>query len=334
MRGIALAALLGLSIVTPLRAADPPVATVGTRSISRDELEKHVKPKLIEIDNERYEALREGLDEMIADELVKQEAAARKVTPEALEKQEVLDKVAAPSDDDIQKLYDENKDALNNAPLDGVKPRLVEYLKQQKAEERREAFVTELRGKYKTSVALSPPIVQVATAGRPERGPAKAAVTIIEFSDYECPFCKRAEPTVEKVMTQYKDQVRLVFRDFPLGMHAHARGAAEAAACANAQAKFWEYHNKLFTAKDLAPEKLKALAGEVGLDQAKFDQCFDKAEFKAGIDKDVADGNEAGVTGTPAFFVNGRMLSGAQPFEKFKEVIDEEIARSKTAKPS
>jgi protein-disulfide isomerase len=334
MRGIALATLLGLSIVTPLRAADPPVATVGTRSISRDELEKHVKPKLIELDNERYEALREGLDEMIADELVKQEAAARKVTPEALEKTEVLDKVAAPSDDEIQKLYDENKDALNNAPLDGVKPRLVDYLKQQKGAERREAFVTELRAKYKTSVALSPPIVQVATAGRPERGPAKAPVTIIEFSDYECPFCQRAEPVVEKVMTVYKDQIRLVFRDFPLGMHAHARGAAEAAACANAQGKFWEYHSKLFTAKDIAPEKLKALAGELGLDQAKFDQCFDKAEFKAAIDKDIADGNEAGVTGTPAFFVNGRMLSGAQPFEKFKEVIDEEIARSKSAKPS
>jgi protein-disulfide isomerase len=334
MRGIVLAALLGFIVVLPLGAAEPPVATVGTRSITRDELEKHVKPKLIEIDNERYEALREGLDELIAEELVKQEAAARKTTPEALEKAEVLDKITAPTDEEIQKLYDENKDALNNAPLEGVKPRLVDYLKQQKAEERREAFVGELRAKYKTTVALSPPVVAVATAGRPERGAAKAPVTIIEFSDYECPFCKRAEPVVDKVLGHYKDQVRLVFRDFPLGMHEHARGAAEAANCANAQGKFWEYHQKLFAAKDLAPEKLKAMAGEVGLDQAKFDQCLEKAEFKAGIDKDIADGNEAGVTGTPAFFINGRMLSGAQPFEKFKEVIDEELARSKSAKPS
>ena len=334
MRGVALAALFGLTVVLPLGAAEPPVAVVGTRNISREELEKHVKPKLIEIDSERYDAMREGLDEMIAEELVKQEAAARKVTPEALEKTEVTDKVTAPTDAEIQKLYDENKEALNNAPLEGVKPRLVDYLKQQKAEERREAFVTELRGKYKTTVSLSPPIVQVETAGRPERGPAKAPVTIIEFSDYECPFCKRAEPTVEKVMLAYKDQIRLVFRDFPLAMHQHARGAAEAAGCANAQGKFWEYHSKLFSAKDIAPDKLKALAGESGLDQSKFDQCFDKTEFKAAIDKDIADGNQAGVTGTPAFFINGRMLSGAQPFEKFKEVIDDELARSKSAKPS
>jgi protein-disulfide isomerase len=315
-------------------AAEAPVATVGSDTITRADLEKHVKPKLIEIDNERYDALREGLDEMVAESLVKQEAKARNMTPEALEKAEVLDKVPAPSDADVQKLYDENKEQLNNAPLDTVKPRIVEYMKQQKAEERHEAFVAELKKKYKTTVSLQAPTVAVDTAGRPERGGAKAQVTIIEFSDYECPYCKKAEETVKKVMTTYGDQVRLVYRDFPLSFHEHARPAAEAANCANAQGKFWPYHEKLFSSTDLSNDKLKAIAGEVGLDQKKFDDCLAKAEFKAAIDKDIADGGNAGVSGTPAFFINGRMLSGAQPFEKFKEVIDDELARGKPTKAS
>ncbi len=332
MRAIVLApiGLAALALTPAAWAAEATVATVGGTTITRAQLEAHVRPKLVEIENERYEALKDGLDEMIGEELFKQEAKARNVTPEQLEKTEIDAKVAAPTDAEIQKVYDENKSELGNASLESVKPRIVEYLKQQKAAERHEAFVGELRGKYKTIVALKPPVVEVATAGRPERGGGqKAAVTIIEFSDYECPFCKRAEQTVEKVMGAYGDKVRLVYRDFPLAFHAHARGASDAANCAGAQGKFWEYHSKLFASQDLSPDKLKTLAGDVGLDKPKFEECLAKQEFKAKIDKDIEDGGNAGVTGTPAFFINGRMISGAQPFEKFKEVIDEELARGK-----
>ena len=233
-----------------------------------------------------------------------------------------------PSDAEIQKVYDENKSQLGNQTLDQVKPRIVEFLKQQKAGERQQAFVEELKAKYKTTINLKPPVVEVSTAGRPARGPDKAPITIIAFSDYQCPYCKRAHTTVEQVMKTYGDKVKLVYRDYPLPFHENARPAALAAACANAQGKFWEYHQKLWAASDLSTEKLKAMAGEVGMDQKKFDECLAKQEFKAVIDKDIADGAAVGVTGTPAFFINGRMLSGAQPFERFKEVIDEELARS------
>ncbi|HXQ24091.1 MAG TPA: thioredoxin domain-containing protein, partial [Candidatus Acidoferrales bacterium] len=240
-----------------------PVATVGGRSISRTELESHIRPRLLEIENERYEALRDGLDEMVGDELFKQEAKARSITPEALEQQEVDGKVPAPTDAEIQQVYDANKEQLGDASFDSVKPRIVDYLKQQKAEQRREAFLTELKAKYKTAVLLRPPVVEVGTCGRPERGGgAGAPVTIIAFSDYECPFCKRAEGTVEQVLSTYGNKVRYVHRDFPLPIHAHARQASEAANCANAQGKFWEYHAKLFASEDLAPEKLQAMATE------------------------------------------------------------------------
>ncbi len=303
------------------------VATVAGRTVTRAELEKQVRSKLIEIDNERYEALKEGLDDIIANEMIAQEAKARSLSVEALVKQEISEKVKAPSDEVVKKFYDENKEAVQNAPFEGVKPQIVAYLQQQGMGQRQSEYLEELKKKYKPSITLPAPVVEISAAGRPEKGPKNAPVTIIEFSDYECPFCQRAEPAVAKVMETYRDKVRLVFRDFPLPMHKNAAPAAEAAACANAQGKFWEYHGKLFTSSSLGADRLKAIAGEIGLDAAKFDECVSKRQFKADVEKDLADGAEAGVNGTPAFFINGRLLSGAQPYEKIKEVIDEELAK-------
>jgi len=321
-------------LLSVAQAADQPVvAKVGTHTISRAELEKHVKSELMEIDMQRYETLREGLDEMIAEELTKLEAAARGVTPEELTQQEVYAKVGKPTDEQAQKLYDENKDKLGNASFDSVKQRLKDHLIQGMVEEREHAFVAELKKKYKTEVSLPAPTVDVGTGGRASRGGGPSApVTMIEFSDYECPYCKHATSTVEKVLTTYGDKIRFVHRDFPLSFHQHAQQAAEAARCAEAQGKFWEYHQKLFASEDLSTEKLKAMAKEVGVDQKKFDECLDKEQFKDGVARDLADGTNVGVNGTPAFFINGRMLSGAQPFEKFKEVIDEELAQGQKAK--
>jgi len=312
-------------------AATDKIASVGARAISRGELEDKVRAKLIEIDNERYEALKEGLDEMIAEELVKQEAKDRGITVDALEKAEIDDKLTPPADEQIQKLYDDNKAQLQGKTLDEIKPQILQYLQGQQKQERLTAYIEELKKKHKTAVLLRPPLVEVATAGRPERGGGpKAPITIVEFSDYQCPFCKRAEDSVNKVMQTYGNKIRLVYRDYPLPMHPMARPASEAAACANAQGKFWEYHQKLFDNQAaLSDDKIKQLAKDVGLDDAKFDDCLKQKPFKDKIDQDVADGGKVGVNGTPAFFINGRMIDGAQPVEKFKEIIDEELASAK-----
>jgi len=180
------------------RAADDVAATVGSTTISKADLEKHVKPRLIEIDNERFEALKDGLDEMVADELFKQEAKARNVSPEQLEATEITAKAGEPTDAEIQQVYDANKAQLQGQTLDAVKPRIVEFLKEQKAAARKETFINELKGKYKTVVNLKAPVVEVSAGGRPEKGPKDAPVTMIVFSDYECPFCRRAESTVEE----------------------------------------------------------------------------------------------------------------------------------------
>jgi protein-disulfide isomerase len=321
-----LAFALACALAPAVRAADQPVAVVGTVTITEAQLNAHVKPQLVEIENQRFEVLSGGLDEMISTALFEQEAKARGKTVEVLEAEEVTAKVPAPTDAEVQQVYDANKQQLQGQTLDQVKPRIVEFLKDQKAEERKAAFVDELKKKYKTTVNLKAPKVEVAAGDSPAKGPANAPIQIIMWSDYECPFCKRAEPTVAQVMKAYPDKVRLVFRNYPLPFHQNARPAALAALCANAQGKFWEYHDKLFAAADLSAANLKKLAGETGLDQKKFDECLDKKTFDAAVTADTAAGSAVGVQGTPAFFINGRMLSGAQPFEKFKEIIDQELA--------
>lgn len=162
----------------------------------------------------------------------------------------------------------------------------------------------------------------------PSLGPADAKVTIIEYSDFECPFCQRAQETIKKVLEEYEGQVRLVFKNYPLSFHKNAIIAAEAGECANEQGKFWEMHDKMF-ANRLSLEKkyLKKYAKEIGLNEEQFNQCLDSEKYKSAIDKDVVEGNKLGFNGVPAFFINGKLLSGAQPIEEFRKIIDEELAK-------
>jgi protein-disulfide isomerase len=173
--------------------------------------------------------------------------------------------------------------------------------------------------------------VDVATDDAPFLGPADAPVTIVEFSDFHCPYCKRVLPSLTEVRSRYGDKVKLVFRDFPLDrLHPQARRAAEAARCAHDQNRFWSYHDLLFAnAPQASPEQLKAYAEQVGLDVQTFERCLTGGKHAAGVQRDLDEGVRLGVSGTPAFFVNGRPLSGAQPAERFSRVVDDELRRVK-----
>ena len=176
---------------------------------------------------------------------------------------------------------------------------------------------------------VDPRKVPVPSADAPSRGPVDAPVTVQVFSDFECPFCARGRENVAKVMAKYEGKVRLVFRQFPLSFHAHAKKAGEAALCANAQDKFWAYHDALFTEqKKLSSDDLKATAKTLGLDEKAFATSLDSGAMEKALAADMAAGAKAGVTGTPAFFINGVMLSGAQGPEAFERIIDQELAGS------
>ncbi len=330
---LALAPLVAAVLTAASAAnADSPtdvVATVGDSTITRAELEKAVKAQLIEIDNQRYEVLEDGLNNLVSEKLLGLEAKAAGKSTEDYQKELMTASVAEPTDADVQKVYDENKEQLGGKSLEEVKGRIVEFLKNQGRAQKAQTLLAELRTKYKTDIKLAPPIIEVSDAGRASRGGgAGAPITIIGFSDYECPYCKKGEEVIAEVMLAYGDKVRYVHRDYPLPFHKNARPAAEAARCAGEQGKYWEVHDALFKAPSLEGTAVVDAAVAAGVDKAKLEACLADGHVKPMIDEDMTAGGDVGVTGTPAFFVNGRMLSGAQPLERFKSIIDAELAKT------
>jgi protein-disulfide isomerase len=277
-----------------------------------------------------YEARRTVLSQMVDDLLIEQEAKARGVTIAALVEQEITTKVPVLSEDDIATWYRANQARLQGATLDQLRPQIQVYLTQERTATARQQYLDQLRGKGSVRILLDVPrqAVAAATYTAASTGPADAPVEMIEFSDFECPFCLRAHPTVRQVLATYGTKIRFVYRHYPLtSIHPHARAAAEASQCAAEQGQFWAYHDTLFgNPSRLTDADLKAHASQLGLNAAQFNACVDSRKFQADVDADIKAGDEVGVDGTPAFFINGRMLSGAQPFEAFKRIIDEELA--------
>ncbi len=187
----------------------------------------------------------------------------------------------------------------------------------------------DVKGEPKQAVnANEEAVVNVSADDDPVKGDSNAKITIIEFSDFECPFCQKVEPTLKKIMDKYAGKVKLVYRDFPLAIHKNAQKAAEASQCADEQGKFWDYHGLLYAnQKALTIADLKKYAVDLKLDATKFNECLDSNKFADEVKKDLADGEAAGVDGTPAFFINGRKIVGAQPYEAFEKIIEEELKK-------
>jgi protein-disulfide isomerase len=318
-------------------AADTVVATYGDgQKVTFGELNERVKEPLANLEKQKYQLRKQGLEGFVVEKLVQAEAKKRNISEEELMKAEIDGKIPQPPEEEIKKLYDEAKERLPpGTAYEQVKPQIVEFLNGSKRQERARAYFEELKKANNVQITLpEPPRApverkQVAATG-PARGPEGAPITIVEFSDFQCPFCSRAIKTVDEVLAAYPNQVRLVFRHFPLEFHKQAPKAAEASMCANDQGKFWEYHDTLFANQQaLEVPQLKEHAKKVGLDTARFDKCLDSGEKAAVVNADLDDGKKVGVNGTPAFFINGVLLSGAQPIEEFKSIIDAELQAKK-----
>jgi len=166
----------------------------------------------------------------------------------------------------------------------------------------------------------------VSVAGAPAKGPGSAKVTLVEFSDFQCPFCRRVNPTLDRIRQEFGEQVRVVFKHLPLGIHPKAPAAHAAAEAAHRQGKFWEMHDLIFSdPANLSPERFREYAGQLGLDLERYDRDLKDPAVQARVGADLKEAEALGVSGTPAFFVNGRYLSGALPFESFKLLIDQEL---------
>ena len=324
------ASALGICALTPLSNASAAnssanvVATVGNHRITERELDLKIRPQMAAVNNHIYEIKRQAIEAMADEYLVQQAASKQHLTVEEYLKRNL--KTSKVTDAEAKTLYDKNA-ALKRVPFDKIKPRLIAFMQQQRDVQARTELLAGLKKDSPVKIMLQPPRFKVAITGRPSLGPSNAPVKIVEFADFQCPFCGRVEPTVNQILKTYGNKVELIYVNFPLPIHPYAFQAAQAAECAGQQGKFWQYHNALFANQSkLDVKDLKALAGKVGLKTKEFDTCLDQGKSKEAVERDAQEGQKLGVTGTPSFFINGRLLVGAQPFGAFKKIIDQELA--------
>ena len=264
--------ILALTLTEPLFAADvpgvEPLAEVNGETITAKDLEGALGARLSKLEEQIYDLKRQELDSLIARRLFAQEAAKRGISVAALVDAEVTAKVSLVTEKEIEDFYQANKARMRGDDTE-VRQKIRAFLQQQKLTTRREVFVESLRSQGQVVVRLQPPPairVEVSTEGAPIRGAADASVTVVEFSDFECPFCKQTHPTLKQLLERYPGKVRLAYRDFPLdSIHPQARRAAEAARCASDQGKFWEYHDVLvYPVSPIGSRRFAALRGTSG----------------------------------------------------------------------
>src|SRR5437867_4731375 len=306
-----------------------PLAVVGGQTIYDDDLVPFVQGQVFQLRLQEYEVKSKALENLVNQKLLEAEAKKKGIPTEKLLEQEVDAKVPEPTETELQALYIVQKEQLRKS-FDDIKAQLQQLLKQAKVQQARQHYYKRLRDQAGVSIFLQKPKVEVAYDPARLRGSPKASVVILEFSDFQCPYCQAVEPTLKKLLAKYEGRVSLAYRDLPLReIHPQAELAAEASRCAAEQGKFWEYHDLLFQNQNkLNREGLVEQARNLKLDDKQFDSCLSSDKYKAQIEQDRQLGLKAGLTGTPGFFINGNTMSGDLPQETFEKFIDGELAAS------
>jgi protein-disulfide isomerase len=301
---------------------------VGGTPITEAEIEQALQLPLYDLDMEKYRLTRRKLDQMIVERLLARAAAERGQTVSAFVTAEVQAQIAAITPEEIAarvredraKLPPDEEQAQKEARSGLVRERAGRALQE---------LVARLSHEAKVTVILrppEPPVIAVPAGDGPAWGSSAAPVTIVEFADFECPVCKENLPILQEVRRLYRDQVRIVYRNFPLASHPQARPAAEAGYCAHEQGQFWAYHDALFAkAPDLHPSDYVQMAERLKLNAADFAVCLGSNRPKVAIAKDLADAQALELNGTPTFFINGRYLSGFQTLDTLRQYIDREV---------
>ena len=310
----------------PANAADRArlFATVNGQRITSADIEDSLLPLVAAVQQQVYALRRRDLEMKINDLLLEREAQKRGVTARAVLDAEVGSKVPVVNETQALAFYNENKERINGE-FAQIKYQIIEYLQQQERDKLNAAFADRLRQGAGVQVFLTepvPPTYKIATDNQPSKGSPSAAVTVVEFTDYQCPSCAQSHPAIERLAAEYGDRVLFVVRDFPLSIHADAQKAAEAAEAAREQGKYWEYVALLYRNQSaLKVENLKQFATAVGLDRARFDAALDSGRHAEAVNRDLLDGQRIGVNGTPTFFINGRRTD-QRTYEGLKSEID------------
>lgn len=326
----------------PPPSGHEPIASVAGYNLGTSGIEPAMREKLLQLDASRYELLSRQAETWIENSIIEREAKARGTTPEALLRE--LADAAPVTDADVKAVYlgDASFDSL---PYETALKTIRDKLVQKAAADARRKYTNGLYAKYRARVYVKPPagfVAQEAPAqpkigphpakddlaggqvvGAPLMGKRDAPVVLEIFSDFMCPYSARFAAVVDQLVSAYPDKLRAEYRHFPLSFHKGADLMAEASACAQEQGKFWEYHDALFAAQQSnTPEALKGIAGQLGLDQARFDACLSGRKYTQWVQANLQEGASRQVKGTPGFFLNGRPGGGAMPFEAMKSRVD------------
>ena len=297
---------------------DPIVATFGNRSLTLGEVEKTIALPLYALDAQRHQMLQQAVQRLIDEHLLEEEAASKGVTlsrllEDASESETIAKLANLPAQ--VKRLTGSQTTALNAQEQARI----------------RQALIVSLRRKADVRVTLPKlemPVLEVEADGDRRLGPDRAPITIVEFSDFQCPYCQKSAGILKELRRLYGDRIRLIYRDYPGPNHPYEPQAAIAARCAGEQGKFWEYHDLLFDRQSSGKGwDFASLSKELGLQQSVFEGCLNSGRFREQMTKDLQDGLKLGVTSTPTFFLNGRPLVGAQPLANFQTLIDTLLAQ-------
>jgi protein-disulfide isomerase len=314
------------------------VARFGDQVITASQLdqEEGLRAKLVPLRQQEYTLKRQFLEELIFDRLVDRAAREAGLSREAFLKAEVTDKAGPPPDDEVDKVMKAYRSRLDADP-EKARQQVVSALARQRQHEQRLELKKRLFREANVEILLEPIRLEPALSGHPSRGGGSdAPVTLVEYSDFQCPYCGRVQSVLNEVMKRYGSKVRHVFKQLPLSMHANAQQAAEASLCAADQGRFWELHNWMFANQDkLDRESLVVQAKALGMDAGAFTTCLDRHVHAGDVERDAEEAKSFGIDGTPGFLVQGRLISGSQPLDAFVQIIDEELERGgeKTSAP-
>jgi predicted DsbA family dithiol-disulfide isomerase len=314
-------------------AADPtPAAVIDGHTITIGDVDAHLQEQFLEELRRQpaqriYEMRENAVRDLVQEHIVAAEAERLGKTPEEVEAS-IQDSVTPPTDEEIAAWYERHRDRVRGASLEDVRPGIEELLVSERRAEAERAFYAPKLAALDWRLLIDPPRQDLEPT-RLVRGAEDAPVTLTVFSDYQCPYCVRAEPILAEVLARYPDDVRIAHRHFPLdSIHPFARPAAEAAMCADEQGRFWEYHEEIFKRKgDLSKQALIDIGEDLGLDGEAFEKCVEERRYEDFVDEDFAAGRAAGVTGTPSFFVNGIAVSGGRSIDDLSRQIELELAR-------
>lgn len=311
--------------------ASPALADVNGVKLTRAEFEAKFAGKLFQARNAHHDAERKVLEEYIEQQLLEQQAKKEGLTVEQLLDKHVNSKIAKDPSEEALRVYYEGVDTKET--FEAVRPKIIEALRERRKSKIKTTYMAELKQNAKIFLMLAPPRANMSMKDAPVRGVPNAPVTLLEYADYECPYCVQVAPEVKKLEEEYKGKIAVAFKDVPLPMHANAPKAAEATHCAGAQNKdkYWEFHDVLLSKKPLDVDSLKKYARDLKLDGAAFDKCLDSGMMAARVKKDLDEAQSLGLQGTPSFFVNGRAVSNPT-YEMLKQVIEEELSAATMAR--